>query len=115
MGHFLNYDKPGIVGRDAALADKEQGPNKKLVMLEVEATSSDATGFEPVYLADQVVGFVTSGGYGHRTGQSLALAYVNTDAIDPEAQYQIPLIGERHDARLLSEIPFDASGSRMRG
>lgn len=115
MANFVNYDKPGFVGRDSALADRDQGPTQKLVMLSVAATTSDATGFEPVYLDDQVVGFVTSGGFGHRTEQSLALAYVNVDALDPETQYEIPLIGVRHGARLLSEIPFDPTGSRMRG
>ncbi len=115
MSHFVNYDKPGFVGRDAVLADRDRGPTQKLVMLRLEATTSDASGFEPVYIGEKVVGFVTSGGYGHRTGQSLALAYVNADSIDPEAPYEVPLIGERHSARLLSEIPFDPTGSRMRG
>ncbi len=115
MGHFVSYDKAGFVGRDAALADRDQGPAQNLVMFTIEATTSDATGFEPVYRDDRVVGFVTSGGYGHRTGQSLALAYIDTDATDPEALYQISLVGERHGARLLDAIPFDPTGSRMRG
>lgn len=114
MANFIDYEKPDYVGRDAALADREAGPTSKLVMFEVDAENADPSGFEPIYRGEESVGYVTSGGYGHRTGRSLALAYVNTDAIDQDAPYEIPLIGERKRAMLVSEAPFDAAGERMR-
>ncbi|MDW3177061.1 MAG: FAD-dependent oxidoreductase [Acidimicrobiia bacterium] len=114
MAHFVDYEKPGFTGRDAALADREKGADKKLVLLRVDATTSDVSGFEPVYVRDRVSGFVTSGGYGHRTGQSLALAYINVEDMSAETPFEIPLVGERHAAHLLQEPAFDPSGSRMR-
>ncbi|MBI4883406.1 MAG: GcvT family protein [Actinobacteria bacterium] len=114
MHHFVAADKRAFVGRDATLADQARGASARLVTLEVAATTSDATGFEPVYLGDRTVGYVTSGGFGHRTQKSLALAYINADDISPTANYEVPLIGVRHPATLLVETPFDPSGSRMR-
>lgn len=114
IGHFVDYDKPSFVGRDAALADRQAGPEHQLVTLQIDATIADAQGFEPIYRDGDYVGFVTSGGYGHRTGQSLAMGYIKTEAIQSGANYQVPLVGDRHDAVLLDEMAFDPSGSRMR-
>ncbi|MEE9415259.1 MAG: FAD-dependent oxidoreductase [Acidimicrobiales bacterium] len=115
MNRFVDYDKAGFVGRDAALLDRDTEPTRRLVTLAIDATTSDAVGFEPVYSADKKVGFVTSGGYGHRTQQSLAMAYLDPGEIDAAANYEVPLVGERHTATLLTEAAFDPSGSRMRG
>ena len=114
MSRFVDYDKPGVIGRDAALADREAGPQSQLVLMRVDATTVDASGFEPVYLDDRKVGYVTSGGYGHRTDQSLALAYVDVADLSTEAVYEIPLVGDRRAARVLSGVAFDPDGVRMR-
>lgn len=114
MRHFVSTDKPSFVGRDALLADQASGATSRLVMLEVDATTSDASGFEPVYLGDRSVGYVTSGGFGHRTQRSLVLAYIEQADLSLDATYEVPLVGVRHTARLLSEPPFDPAGVRMR-
>ncbi|NOX30327.1 MAG: FAD-dependent oxidoreductase, partial [Actinobacteria bacterium] len=114
MSRFINYDKTGFVGRDAALVDRDAGPSSRLVVLNLDATTSDATGFEPVLSGDTKVGFVTSGGYGHRTGESLALAYVDTAYSASGTEFEVPLVGEPHRAKIVDEVPFDPTGSRMR-
>jgi len=114
MTRFVQYDKPDFVGRDAALADRDAGPASRLSLLSLGKVGADATGFEPVYRDGRKVGFVTSGGYGHRTDQSLALAYIDTPDLAEDAEYEIPIVGERYAARLLLEAPFDTDGSGMR-
>jgi glycine cleavage system aminomethyltransferase T len=42
----------------------------------VDAADADAIGDEPIWHDGKVVGWVTSGAYGHRVGASLALGYV---------------------------------------
>ena len=42
----------------------------------VDANDADAIGDEPVWHDGKVVGWVTSGGYGHTVGKSVALGYV---------------------------------------
>ena len=81
--------------------------------MSVDATTVDASGFEPVYLDDRKVGYVTSGGYGHRTQQSLALAYIDVADLSTEADYEIPLVGDRRPARILPEVAFDPSGATI--
>ena len=65
----------------------------------------------------RVVGWITSGGYGHSVQQSLAQGYVPGPlaAVDSSIALQVEILGKRCDATVLHEPPFDPGGSRMRG
>ena len=75
---------------------------------------ADVIGDEPVWHGDEVVGWITSGGYGHHVGQSIALGYVPTALATPEGpeggRFEIEIIGRRRPARLQPEPLFDPSG-----
>jgi dimethylglycine dehydrogenase len=75
-------------------------------------------GDEPVWHDGKVVGWVTSGGYGHSVKQSIALGYVPTGLSAPDGPggdgFEIEIIGRRRPARLQPEPLFDPTGSRMR-
>jgi dimethylglycine dehydrogenase len=64
----------------------------------------------------RVVGWVTSGGYGHHVRLSLAQGYVPAAlaAHDEAGLFQVEILGRRRDARLALEPPFDPDGARMR-
>ncbi len=113
LGRFVDTAKEDFVGRSAALQEKGSGGALRLVCFEVDATDADAIGDEPIWHRESVVGWVTSGAFGHRIGRSLALGYVPA-ALAAESEFQIELIGERRGARLLRGAPYDAAGSRMR-
>jgi len=65
----------------------------------------------------RVVGWVTSGGFGHSVQLSLAQAYVPADlACRPEPDLlQVEILGRRCAARIAVEPPFDPTGEKMRG
>ena len=79
---------------------------------------ADVIGDEPVWHDDKVVGWITSGGYGHHVKQSIALGYVPTELATPEGKggqgFEIEIIGRRRPARLQPEPLFDPQGLRMR-
>ena len=62
----------------------------------------------------RVIGWVTSGGYGHRIKASLAQGYIPIPLATEGMDFQIEILGKRRQARLLLEAPFDPSGIRMR-
>ncbi len=64
----------------------------------------------------RVVGWVTSGGYGHYVKQSLAQGYIPAALAtgDGNVQFQIEILGQRYTADLALEPPFDPTGVRMR-
>ncbi len=65
----------------------------------------------------RVVGWVTSGGYGHWVKMSLAQAYVPASLSEraDDDLFQVEILGRRCTARIAVEPPFDPSGERMRG
>ena len=82
--------------------------------MSVEAHDADAIGDEPIYHGGHVVGWVTSGGYGHTVKKSIALGYVNKAVAEATSGFEVELIGERRAASRLTHAAFDPQGARMR-
>lgn len=115
LGRFVDLGKPAFIGRAAAAVEKERGGERQLITLEVDARDADAIGDEPISHDGQVVGWVTSGGYGHRVQKSLALGYVDRRVAHAIEGFAVELIGERRAATRLAIPAFDPKGARMRG
>jgi dimethylglycine dehydrogenase len=111
---FVDFAKQGFTGRDAALAERETGPKKRLAVLEVD-TDTEVIGYEPILRGGEVVGHVTSGGFGHYVGKSLAIGYVKTDYHEDGAQFAIDIFGKDCPAILRKAPPHDPNGGRLRG
>jgi dimethylglycine dehydrogenase len=115
LGRFVDLKKNDFIGREAAAAAKEAGGGKlRLIAFEVAARDADAIGDEPIWHDGKVVGWVTSGGYGHRVQKSLALGYVPAQLATEETGFEIEIIGEKCGARRLAAAAFDPEGLRMR-
>ncbi|MDX1423843.1 MAG: glycine cleavage T C-terminal barrel domain-containing protein, partial [Kiloniellales bacterium] len=91
------------------------GPEKRLVALVVEADDVDVNRDEPLFHDGACVGYVTSGGYAHTTGHSVALGYVPSALARDDAVFEIEILGERRPARLQPRPLYDPEGARMRG
>ena len=116
MDRWIAWDKGDFVGRSAALAERDgNGPAQKQVTLEIDALDADASGFEPIWADGEKVGFVTSGGYGHSIGKSLAMALVNTDSADVGTHLTVHVVGVERPAKVIAASPYDPAGQAMRG
>ncbi|WP_430449427.1 GcvT family protein [Rhodophyticola sp.] len=116
MDRWIDWDKPGFLGREAALAERDgNGPAQVLVTLEIDAADADASGFEPVWTRGEKVGFVTSGGYGHHIGKSLAMALVDCDRSGVGTPLSVHVVGAERPARVIAPSPYDPAGKAMRG
>jgi dimethylglycine dehydrogenase len=60
------------------------------------------------------VGYITSGGYGHTVGKSLALALVERDSAAVGTPLSVHIVGEERGARVISASPYDPEGRAMR-
>jgi len=97
-----------------ALADLALAPANELCIFEIDADDADAFGGEPIIHDGVVVGEVSSGGYGHRVGASLALGYIRLGAIPADAQLEIDVVGRPRAARRLPTCPYDPTGELLR-
>jgi len=115
LSRFLDYDKPEFVGRAAALEDRDRTPERVLVTMELDADRADAAGYEPIFRGRDYVGYVTSGGYGHCVGKSLAMGYISAAEAAAAGEFNVTLLGESRPARLVPRALIDPEGARMRG
>jgi dimethylglycine dehydrogenase len=115
LGRFVALNKNRFIGRDAALAEKESGGTRRLLAFTVETRDLDVIGDEPVWHDGAVVGWITSGGYAHWAGKSVALGYVPLAIADADEGFKIEIIGKRYPASPQRQPLFDPDGKRMRG
>lgn len=115
LDRFVSLKKQTFQGRDALLAWQERGAANMLVTMEVHnVTDADARGSEPIYHGEDIVGRVTSGGYGWRVRKSLALAMVRPDLAFPGTEFDIVILGVRHKATIIADSPFDPENNALR-
>ncbi len=116
LERFVDLGKGDFLGRDALLDWRDKGFSNRLVMLEVHGVAdADARGSEPVSRDGASVGRTTSGGYGWRTGKSLALAMVHPDCAAPGTELEISVLGENRRAVVIPDSPFDPENAALRG
>jgi dimethylglycine dehydrogenase len=113
LHRFIAYDKPQFLGQAAALEDRAMKPSKKLVTLIVD-TDTEVVGYESILKDGEAVGQVTSGGYAHWAGKSVAMGYVKSELARDGEEFTIGIFGEDKSARVQLAPLFDANGGRQR-
>ena len=115
MDRFIAYDKGDFIGRDAAIKERDGlPPSHVLATLAIDADGADASGYEPIWSEGRIVGFTTSGGYGHWLKQSLAMALVAPDVAIPGTELGVHIVGVERKARVIAPSPYDPQGKAMR-
>ncbi len=115
LDRFVDLEKGPFLGRDALVAWKDKGFQNTLVTLEVQGvTDADARGSEPVTKNGATVGRTTSGGYGWRTGKSLALAMVKPEVSRVGSEVDLRILGETRRAVVVPESPYDPANKALK-
>jgi 4-methylaminobutanoate oxidase (formaldehyde-forming) len=98
------------VGSDAGPAK----PQRRLRCLVLGDPRSVALGNEPVRIGDDVIGRVTSGGYGYTVERSIAYAYMPA-VVELGTTVEVDIFGRWVAGELAREPLFDPKGERIRG
>jgi dimethylglycine dehydrogenase len=116
LDRFVRMSKGAFVGREALEKQLAAGVPNRFVTLEVHGvTDADPSGNEP--LSDsggRMVGRATSGYYGHCLKKSLAIGYVRAAHAEPGSRLGIEILGERKQATVLRESPYDPENLELR-
>lgn len=114
LDRFVKLDKE-FIGKAALLKRQKDGPRKCLVTLSHTATDRRAAPGASMMMGDKVVGTVTSGAYGFRTGLNLALGFVDPDLATPGTKLELDLLGQRFNAKVIDPSPYDPEMTLPRG
>ncbi len=115
LARFVRLDKGDFIGRQALLGQAGREPRERLAYLAVDTADADAFGGQAVFADGRVTGIVTSGGYGHVVGRSIAFAYVEPASAAPGTALEVEILGERRPARVLAEALYDPANRRLAG
>ena len=116
---FIQWDKE-FVGKAAAQAERQTGPAKRLVPLVIDSPAIDGAPIdvsndEAILREGAAVGYVSSGGYAHHAGCSMAMGYVPAELAATDERFEVEILGEMFPARVRTAPLYDPNGGRMRG
>ncbi len=115
LGFAVKVDKPGgFIGRDAVVAARQRGIERRLACLVLSDPRAVTLGSEPVRIGDEVVGRVTTGGFGFAVDRSIALAYLPVAHAEVGTAVEIEVFGDWVAAEVAAEPLWDPKGERIR-
>ncbi len=114
LPRFVRMDKDDFIGKAALLKRQAEGPRRRLVTMKVDCDDRAAHGGASVIREDEVVGTVTSGEWGHRTGLNLAMAFVDAGFAGEGARLDIDMLGETFTAEVIAPSPYDPTFERVK-
>ena len=114
LGFAVKLDKGDFVGREALVAAQDRPLDRRLACLVLDEPRAVALGSEPVRMEGEVLGRVTSGGYGYSVERSIAYAYVPAAAVEPGRRVEVEIFGDWVPGEIAAEPLWDPAGERIR-
>ena len=122
LGFAVRFDKEvPFIGRDALLRQRDEGVRQRMVMFTMDEAEHWPVVREPIRRDGEVVGHLTSAGYGYSVGKMVAMGFVcnGGDPVDADfvnsGSYDIDIAGDRIPAAANLTAPYDPKGARARG
>ena len=98
LGFAVDTDKPDFIGKKAVIDKREVGLEKRLVQFQLTEPEPLLYHNEPIIRDSEIVGYISSGNYGHKLGGAIGMGY-------------IPCEGESPEELLSSKFEIDVSGT----
>jgi len=115
VGFAVKLGKGPFIGREALQAQETNSTSgRRLCCLQLVDPSVVVMGKEPVLAGEEVVGYVTSAGFGYSVGESLAYTYLPAGRAEEGTVVEVEYFGDRFPAAVVSEPRWDPEGARLR-
>ncbi|MEP3639260.1 MAG: FAD-dependent oxidoreductase [Paracoccaceae bacterium] len=118
LGFAVKTDKPDFIGRDAVLKKKDTGLSKRLVQFKLNDPEPLLYHNEPILRNGEIVGYLSSGAYGHHLGAAIGLGYVpcqgETASDVLASSYEIDVCGTRVTADVSLKPMYDPKSERVK-
>ena len=118
LGFAVKTDKPAFVGRDAVLRRRDEGLRARLVQFRLTDPEPLLYHNEPVVRDGRIVGYLSSGAYGHTLGGAIGMGYVPCPGESAEevlaSRYEIDVAGRRGRAEAPLRPMYDPGSERVR-
>lgn len=118
LGFAVKTDKPDFIGKAAVLERKETGPKNRMVQFKLSDPEPLLYHNEPLIRDGEIVGYISSGNYGHTLGAAIGMGYVPCEG-ESAAQvlassYEIDVMGTRVKAEASLKPMYDPKSERVK-
>ena len=118
LGFAVKTDKADFIGRDAVLRKKDEGLSTRMVQFRLTDPEPLLYHNEPVLRDGEIIGYLSSGAYGHALGGAIGMGYVpckGENAADLLASaYEIDVAGTRVPAKASITPMYDPKAERAK-
>jgi len=118
LGFAVKTNKPAFIGRDAVLRKKQEGLNRRLMQFRLTDPEPLLYHNEPILRDGQIVGFLSSGAYGHHLGGAIGMGYVPCRGEKPAdvlaSSFEIDIAGTRVKAEVSLKPMYDPGSERVK-
>ena len=111
LERFVRLEKDDFIGK-AALANHK--PRRQLITLIVETKDAPAHPGASIMAGGKVVGTISSGDWGHRVNQNIALGFVDIEFAAGDAPLTIDILGVQIPAKRASSPLYDPENTRLK-
>ena len=110
LDFLIDWNK-NFIGKEST---KKDNSNLKLTPLIIETDDIDVTNNEAVVKNGESIGYITSGGFAHYVGKSIAFSYLDKNILKSNEKFQVEINGTFYDCSVIKEALYDPKGERMR-
>ena len=118
LGFAVKTAKENFIGRDAVLRKNETGLSQRLLQFKLKESEPLLYHNEAVIRNGEIVGYLSSGGYGHHLGAAIGMGYVpcQGEALADvlASKFEIEVAGVRVEAEVSSKPFYDPKGERAK-
>lgn len=118
LGFAVKTDKPDFIGRAAVLDKKAAGLDARLLQFQLLDPEPMLYHNEPVLRDGEIVGYLSSGAYGHHLGAAIGMGYVpckgETAAQVLASAFEIDVAGTKVAAKAALRPLYDPKSARVR-
>ncbi len=118
LSFAVDLSKPDFIGKAAVAARKESGPKARMVQFLLQDSQPLLYHNEPILRDGEIVGHLSSGGYGHTLGAAVGLGYVPSEGQSAAevlaSSYEIDVKGTRVKATASLKPMYDPKSENVR-
>ena len=118
LGFAVDTDKPDFIGKKAVINKREVGLEKRLVQFQLTEPEPLLYHNEPIIRDSEIVGYISSGNYGHKLGGAIGMGYIPCESESPEellsSKFEIDVSGTICPAKASLKPLYDPLSKRTK-
>ena len=107
--------KKNYIGRDVVDAERSAPPKKRFVTLEIDPVAPPCWGTEPILKNGTLIGYVTSGGMGWRSGKMLAVGWIDGTGVESGSRLEVQVLLKTYAATVVADPVYDPKNEKLLG